>query len=113
MNYQIKKDRLLMTTTVDQKQLKMAMLRALFAKKERGQIADIIRRYSNVCDDLSMLLLINLDFKEMGKVSTSWLESPKSLYEQKERLIMNFWRSMLQWMLRKAHKFLHEAESRS
>lgn len=113
IKHRIKKDKLLMTAqTIDQieQKLNTAMLSALFAKKERGQIIDIIRRYSKVCDDLSTLLSINLNFKEMGRVSNSWLETDKTLYVQKKRLIMKFWRDMLHWMLMKANKSLQDAK---
>ena len=87
---------------IDTKQIQKAMVRALFAKKEHGLLEDVVLRYSIACHDLSRVLSVDLNFLEMGQISNDWLKEPSHSVVKKQRLLMSFWRDMLQWLLAKA-----------
>ncbi len=98
-----------MTPTADLIRLKIGMIRVMAARKERGPCADRLTRYSTACDDLSRLVGVDMDFREMGSVGSAWLLDDPI---RKERVLLKFWRDMVVWLLRKAVKICQQTDSK-
>lgn len=81
--------------------LKTAMARAINAKKEHGSMDDVLRRYSSACEHLRILVDVDIHYREIGNVSLAWWEANPI---QRQRVLLKFWREMIEWLLLKGAK---------